>query len=144
MNTSTPNVSREQAAAVASLLRSIRPAWDELATAHSVAEASKVHADLADLVHGCIRTAQDSAARTPAALTFADSPHWRITVRTTESPAERKARVQAQIDARAEPPLPTSAAKEAAKAEARRILAAALLRQQHTNPTEGDSRCMTR
>jgi hypothetical protein len=99
--TPTPSITREQAALIAQLLRTIRPAWDAAATGKYVAEASREHRDLADLVHGCIRTVQDTALTSPASLTFS-GPQWTRSVRTVESSEERAARIQAQIDAREE------------------------------------------
>lgn len=96
-----PSVTREQAALIAQLLRTIRPAWDQAVTGKFVGEASLEHRDLADLIHGCIRTAEDTSLTSPAALTFA-GPQWERTVRETESAEERQARIRAQLDARTE------------------------------------------
>lgn len=99
--TATPSVTREQAALIAQLLRTIRPAWDEMRTAEYVGKASVEHRDFADLLHGCIRTAQDQTLTSPASLTFSGE-HWTRSVRAVESPEERRARIQAQLDAREE------------------------------------------
>ena len=99
MNPAAPSVSREQAALIAQLLRTVRPAWDQAVTGKYVAEASREHRDLADLLHGCIRTVQDPALTSPTSLTFAGD-QWTRTVRTIESPDERQARIQAQLDER--------------------------------------------
>lgn len=128
--TFAPSVNREQAALITQLLRTIRPAWDQAATGKYVAEASREHRDLADLLHGCIRTAQDTALTSPVSLTFSGA-QWQRSVRSTESAEEREARIQAQIDARVEREQGYGlsseqvARKEAAKALARQTLAEA-------------------
>jgi hypothetical protein len=137
--TAAPTVTREQAALIAQLLRTIRPAWDQAATGKFVGEASREHRDLADLLHGCIRTAQDSSLASPVTLTWAGE-HWQRTVRATESAEERAARIQAQIDAREERERGYSLNGEqkariaAAKAAARQALADAAAARK-TEPT---------
>lgn len=101
MTQAAPSVTREQAALIAQLLRSVRPAWDQAVTGKFVVEASREHRDLADLLHGCVRIAQDHTLTSPAALTFAGGP-WERTVRIVESAEEREARIQTQFDAREE------------------------------------------
>ena len=135
MTAATPSVTREQAALIAQLLRTIRPAWDQAATGKYVAEASREHRDLADLLHGCVRTAQDQALTSPTSLTFAGE-QWTRSVRVVESAEEREARIQAQLDARAERErgYPVSdnqrARADAAKALIRQTLASSKSRRQ--------------
>ena len=74
-------ITREQAGALATLLRTIRPAWDQLATINALGQHQG--RDLADLAYAAIRTAQDPDSRTPAALGFTDRDHWQRTARTT-------------------------------------------------------------
>lgn len=84
MSIAAPSVSRETAGAIATLLRLIRPAWDQLATLNAVHDASRTHRDLADLTAGCVRIAQDRTATSPKAFDldlFAD--HWRRTTTPT-------------------------------------------------------------
>lgn len=75
------SLTREQAGTLAALLRTIRPAWDELVTINTLAELRD--RDLADVAYGAIRTAQDPDARTPRALAFTDRDHWQRTTRQT-------------------------------------------------------------
>ena len=75
-------ITREQAGAAA-LARTIRPAWDQLATLNAIAEVAR-H-DLADVAHAVIRCAQDQTMKTPAAIGFLEGPHWRPTLRIGET-----------------------------------------------------------
>lgn len=79
----SPSINRETAGTIAALLRLIRPAWDQLATLNAVHDASRTHRDLADLVAGCVRIAQDRTLQTPAMLRDDESPHWRRTATPT-------------------------------------------------------------
>lgn len=66
-------MTREQANALAAFLRTIRPAWDHLATYHTLGELR--HRDIADVAYAAIRTAQDTTKRTPKAIAWAGD-HW--------------------------------------------------------------------
>lgn len=78
---------REQAGTLAALIRTIRPAWDQLATMNALEQLLQ-HRDLADVAYGAIRTAQDPEARTPRALAFTDRDHWQRTRVTPRSPRQ--------------------------------------------------------
>lgn len=86
---STPSINRETAGTIATLLRLIRPAWDQLATLNAVHDASRTHRDLADLVAGCVRIAQDRTLLTPAMLRNDDFEHWRRTAAPTVTSGPR-------------------------------------------------------
>lgn len=68
------SVTREQAAILATLLRTIRPAWDELAIIQSIGQVRD--RDLAHVAAAAIRTATNADARTPKAIAFTDSDAW--------------------------------------------------------------------
>lgn len=68
-----PSINRETAGAIAALLRTIRPAWDQLATLNAVHEASRTRRDLATLAAGAVRIAQDPTNRTPTSLRYAEA-----------------------------------------------------------------------
>ncbi|TDT31115.1 hypothetical protein [Naumannella halotolerans] len=74
-------VTRHQATALVTLLRTIRSDWDERTTLDALAVAAH-NRNLPDLAYGAIATALDPASRTPRALTFTDHEHWRRTIRT--------------------------------------------------------------
>ena len=81
-------ITREQAALLAGLIRTIRPAWDELATINTLGEA-KDRGDLATIAFAAIRTAQDDTCKTPKAIGF-DSDHWRKPEPSPFSPTSRR------------------------------------------------------
>lgn len=87
-------ITREQAGALAALARTIRPAWDQLATMNAILEVSRF--DLADITYAVTCCAQDPAMQTPAAITFTGSQHWRPTIRDTETAEQRTARLDEQ------------------------------------------------
>ena len=80
-----PSVTREQAGAIATLLRLLpgRATWDQLATLNAVEDASRTHRDLAAFVAGCLRIAQNPVNRTPAALRYAEA--WRRAAETARA-----------------------------------------------------------
>ncbi len=89
-----PSINREQAGAIATLLRLVpgRAKWDQLVTLNAVLDASRLRRDLATLTAGCIRIAQDETNRTPASLRYdaawtraAAAPSPRASVRLNES-----------------------------------------------------------
>lgn len=72
---SGPMFTRQEAGALADLIRAIRPSWDAYATFNAIAELNG--RPLADVARATILTAQDPTCRTPKALTFTDNDHWR-------------------------------------------------------------------
>ncbi|RCK68285.1 hypothetical protein DT076_16695 [Desertihabitans brevis] len=84
----SPTYSRQHAAALAELLRLIRPSWDALATINALHDVAD--RPLADVARAAILTAQDHDARTPRAITFTDSDHWRsLTADARPQPVRR-------------------------------------------------------
>ena len=80
-------ITREQAGAIAALVRTVRPAWDQLAIMATIGELQD--RDPADAAHAAIRAAQDPAAKTPKAIAFGD--YWR-----TEDKTESGQRARAE------------------------------------------------
>lgn len=71
--TSENQLTRESAAALVDLIRTIRPAWDARATLDALAEV-RDKGDTAWVAYRALKVALNPAAATPRALTFAE--HW--------------------------------------------------------------------
>lgn len=84
------SINREQAHAVAELVRLVRSGWDTRAVVAALGEVSD--RTLADVVYAAVRCAQNPANRTPAAIKF-EGDHWPPRPATPTTPANPRERL---------------------------------------------------
>lgn len=92
------SINREQAYAIAALVRLVRSGWDDRPIMDAIAAVSD--RPLADVVYAAVRCAQNPANRTPAAIKF-EGDHWPprpATATTPANPRERQALLAAVRD----------------------------------------------
>jgi hypothetical protein len=74
-------ITREQAGALAEMVRAFRPAWDTRAITDAIAEVR--HQEPRAIAWALISVAQNPEMRTPKALTF-EGDHWRAPTPTSK------------------------------------------------------------